>query len=189
MRALVCFDPAETAMKIRSITDAENLVELIFCLNKNQCFKSWFGVAADNATRLALALYGRVPVLPRSLFLNLADLDMGERTYQGKACKIWGDTNFVRRHGFSSFTCGNQSHANIAPFLGICPHLVSQTRKDDMLREWRLHTNPSVSTIQRIVFEVAKACRYVHSLGIIFCYDYFTVIPHLHLHPCQTKLI
>ncbi|KIL57339.1 hypothetical protein M378DRAFT_395865 [Amanita muscaria Koide BX008] len=32
IRALVCFDPTETAMKVRSITDAENLVELIFCV-------------------------------------------------------------------------------------------------------------------------------------------------------------
>ncbi|KIL61644.1 hypothetical protein M378DRAFT_166589 [Amanita muscaria Koide BX008] len=31
MRALVRFDATETAMKIRSMTDAENLVELIFC--------------------------------------------------------------------------------------------------------------------------------------------------------------
>ena len=32
MRMLVRFDPIETAMKIRSIVDAQNLVELIFCV-------------------------------------------------------------------------------------------------------------------------------------------------------------
>ncbi|KIL64571.1 hypothetical protein M378DRAFT_163021 [Amanita muscaria Koide BX008] len=33
VRALVHFDPTETAMKIRSITDAQNLIELIFCVS------------------------------------------------------------------------------------------------------------------------------------------------------------
>ncbi|KIL55177.1 hypothetical protein M378DRAFT_173820 [Amanita muscaria Koide BX008] len=32
VRALVRFDPTETAMKVRSIADAQNLVELIFCV-------------------------------------------------------------------------------------------------------------------------------------------------------------
>jgi hypothetical protein len=32
MRALVRFDPTETAMKLSSITDAQNLIELIFCV-------------------------------------------------------------------------------------------------------------------------------------------------------------
>ena len=32
VRALVRFDPIETAMKIRSISDARNLVELILCV-------------------------------------------------------------------------------------------------------------------------------------------------------------
>ena len=32
VRALVRFDPTETAMKVRSITDAQNLVDLIFCV-------------------------------------------------------------------------------------------------------------------------------------------------------------
>ncbi|KIL56637.1 hypothetical protein M378DRAFT_172527 [Amanita muscaria Koide BX008] len=32
VRALIRFDPTETAMKVRSITDAQNLIELIFCV-------------------------------------------------------------------------------------------------------------------------------------------------------------
>ena len=32
VRALVRFDPTETAMKVRSMTDGQNLVELIFCV-------------------------------------------------------------------------------------------------------------------------------------------------------------
>ena len=32
IRALIHFDPTETAMKVRSITDAQNLLELIFCV-------------------------------------------------------------------------------------------------------------------------------------------------------------
>ena len=32
VRALVHFDPSETAMQVRSIADAQNLVDLIFCV-------------------------------------------------------------------------------------------------------------------------------------------------------------
>ncbi|KAM6503522.1 hypothetical protein JOM56_000465 [Amanita muscaria] len=95
MRALVLFDPIETAMKIRLITDAQNIIDLIFCLNKNKCFESWFGAAAHHATRLAVAIYGRVPLLPRPLFLNSADLDRHEETYQEKAVRIWDNNHSV----------------------------------------------------------------------------------------------
>jgi hypothetical protein len=61
-----------------------------------ECFKSWFGAAADNAIRLEIAIYGRVPVLPRSLFLNSADLDRDERTYEGKAVGICDIYSYIQ---------------------------------------------------------------------------------------------
>ncbi|KIL63122.1 hypothetical protein M378DRAFT_728741 [Amanita muscaria Koide BX008] len=155
VRALVHFDPTETAMKVRSITDAQDLIELIFCLNKKQCFKSWFGAAAHNATRLALAIYGRVPLLPRSLFLNSAALDVDKRTYQGKAVRIWSNVDYVRQECFDAFVLGNLSH-NIVPLLGLCclqrsMIWVLPLPEDAKLEEWRKNTSPSVSKIHQIV--------------------------------------
>ncbi|KAM6493161.1 Protein kinase-like domain containing protein [Amanita muscaria] len=164
-------------MKIRSITDAQNLVELIFCLNKNECFKSWFGVVADNATRLAVAIYGRVPLLPRSLFLNSADLDRDEETYQGKAVKICNPSASFKQKCFDAYMWGSLSHGNMGPLLGICSfqwHLVEVFALPDSsaVDAWRRSINPSVSKIQQIFFEIAKAIQYIHSLGIMLSYPF-----------------
>ncbi|KAM6493171.1 hypothetical protein JOM56_011305 [Amanita muscaria] len=118
MRALVRFNPAETAMKIRMITDAQNLIELIFCLNKNECFTSWFGAVADNATRLAVAIYGRVPLLPLSLFLNSADLDRDEATYQGMVVMMWNlEGSFKVSILWSYCTLSGSNHPMTAKML------------------------------------------------------------------------
>ncbi|KIL55684.1 hypothetical protein M378DRAFT_173426 [Amanita muscaria Koide BX008] len=173
VRALIRFNPTETAMKVLSMTDAQNLLELIFCLNKKECFKSWFGAAAHNATLLALAIYGRVPVLPRSLFLNNTEFDADNETYQGKAVTIWGP-NTVWRDCFNAFMWSNLSHGSLVPCLGICFKegivIASALPEDEMLNNWRRGSNPSVSQIQQIIFEVAKAIQYVHSLGIRISY-------------------
>ncbi|KAM6501591.1 hypothetical protein JOM56_001568 [Amanita muscaria] len=173
VRALVHFDPIETAMKVRSITDAQNLIELISCLNKNQCLKSWFGAVAHNATRLVLAIYGRVPLVPRSLFLNSSDLDLvANPTYQGKAVDIWFSNGSIQEECFDAFVRGNLSHGNMRPLLGLgsfqsCMRQILPLLGNDTLRRWRQSSNPSVSQIQQIVFEVANAIQYVHSLGIV----------------------
>ncbi|KAM6492945.1 hypothetical protein JOM56_011079 [Amanita muscaria] len=156
VRALIRFDPTETAMKVRSIMDAQNLVELIFCLNRKQCFKSWFGAAAHNATRLALAIYGRMPLLPRSLFLNNADLDRNQMTYQGRAVKMWNSNVSVWRECFDAFMWGNLSHRSMVPCLGICfqSHIVivSPSPENEMLNNWRWSSNQiPVSKIQQTV--------------------------------------
>ncbi|KAM6490291.1 hypothetical protein JOM56_014268 [Amanita muscaria] len=87
---------------------------------------------------------------------------------------MWSGGPSVRAHYFDSFIWGNLSHTYMAPFFGIYTHryhmvhiTISQAQKNRILCDWQLRTNPSVSN-QRIVFEVAKALQYVHSLGIIF---------------------
>ncbi|KIL59720.1 hypothetical protein M378DRAFT_997914 [Amanita muscaria Koide BX008] len=143
-------------MKVRSITDAQNLIELIFSLNKNQCLKSWFGALAHNATRLVLAIYGRVPLLPRSLFLNSSDLDLIEETYQGKAVDIWAETPSVEQECLDAFVWTNLSHGNMGPLLGLgffqsWTFRVLPSIENGTLRKWRKSSNPSVSKIQQIV--------------------------------------
>ncbi|KIL58438.1 hypothetical protein M378DRAFT_317348 [Amanita muscaria Koide BX008] len=157
VRALVRFDPTETATKVRALTDAQNLVDLICYLNKKECFKSWFGPAAYNATRrLALEICGRVPLLPRSLFLNVADLDADKFTYQGKAFEIWSSSRTIYEQFVDEIVLRSLSHDNIAPYLGICADmpdiwLISPESENGTLREWRQSINPSVSKIQQIV--------------------------------------
>ncbi|KAM6492943.1 hypothetical protein JOM56_011077, partial [Amanita muscaria] len=196
MRALVRFDPTETATKVRALTDAQNLVDLICYLNKKECFKSWFGPAAHNATRLALEICGRVPLLPQSLFLNTAGLDTDKSTYQGRDVEIWPSSRTVYEQFFDEFVLRSLSHDNIAPYLGICTdmtdiRLISLKSENGTLHEWRQSINPSVSRIQQIVFEVAKAIQYVHSLGLVFRSrsGFSAVVSHLHQQSCQIELI
>ncbi|KAM6491083.1 hypothetical protein JOM56_013322 [Amanita muscaria] len=174
VRALIRFDPTETAMKVRSMTDAQNLTELIFCLNKKECFTSWFGAAAHNATRLALTIYGRIPVLPRSLFLNSAHVDENQGTYQGKAIGVCIHKNSIWRDCVSAFMWGNLSHASIVPCLGISFQSDIATVSPSPEAEWRWSSNHSVSKIQQIIFEVAKVIQYIHSLGIALGYRFDT---------------
>ncbi|KAM6497629.1 hypothetical protein JOM56_005577 [Amanita muscaria] len=67
--SLLRFDRAEIAMRLRSILDAQNLVDVIDELINNEYFCSDYSADIScNAVRLALEIYSRVPVLPRSLF-------------------------------------------------------------------------------------------------------------------------
>ncbi|KIL60746.1 hypothetical protein M378DRAFT_906077 [Amanita muscaria Koide BX008] len=62
--SLLRFDRAEIAMKLRSILDAQSLMDII---DKYFCSDYTPGISRS-AVRLALEIYARVPVLPRSLF-------------------------------------------------------------------------------------------------------------------------
>ncbi|KIL62942.1 hypothetical protein M378DRAFT_12463 [Amanita muscaria Koide BX008] len=98
VRALVRFDPTEIAMKVRSITDAQNLFDLIFCLKKNDCFNSWFGARASVATR--------------------ADSDKVKGQYQGKAVKTGYDVNSVWGY-VNALVWASLSHSNVAPLFEL----------------------------------------------------------------------
>ncbi|KIL61645.1 hypothetical protein M378DRAFT_847082 [Amanita muscaria Koide BX008] len=49
---------------------------------------------------------------------------------------------------------------------------ISPPPKNATLVEWRQSTHPCISQIQQIVFEVAKAIQYVHSLDIIITHRF-----------------
>ncbi|KAM6493168.1 hypothetical protein JOM56_011302 [Amanita muscaria] len=73
---------------------------------------------------------------------------------------------------------GSLSHGNMGPLLGICSFEsdiveVFALPRNSWLGEWRKRTNPSVSKIQQIFFEVAKAFQYIHSLGIVLGYSLY----------------
>ncbi|KIL65424.1 hypothetical protein M378DRAFT_528230 [Amanita muscaria Koide BX008] len=78
---------------------------------------------------------------------------------------------------FEAFIWGNLSHGNMRPLLGLGPfqsyvRRVSPLQENSTLRRWRESSNPSASKMQQIVFQVANAIQYVHSLGIAI-YPYF----------------
>ncbi|KIL67189.1 hypothetical protein M378DRAFT_296448 [Amanita muscaria Koide BX008] len=71
MSSLLAFDYAETVARVRTVSDAQKLIDLIDLLTNNECFLSQCGRdAACKAVRLASEIFSRVPHLPPSLFLN-----------------------------------------------------------------------------------------------------------------------
>ncbi|KIL60401.1 hypothetical protein M378DRAFT_920186 [Amanita muscaria Koide BX008] len=65
MSSLLAFDYAETAARVRSVSDAQKLIDLIDLLNNNESFLSQCGPdAARKAVHLASNIYARVPILP-----------------------------------------------------------------------------------------------------------------------------
>ncbi|KAM6499295.1 hypothetical protein JOM56_004803 [Amanita muscaria] len=71
MSSLLAFDYAETAARVRSVYDAQKLIDLIDLLNNNKSFLRQCGPdAARKAVHLASKVFARVPILPLSPFLN-----------------------------------------------------------------------------------------------------------------------
>ncbi|KIL65364.1 hypothetical protein M378DRAFT_10767 [Amanita muscaria Koide BX008] len=71
MSSLLAFDHAETAARVRSVTDAQKLVDLINLLINDETFLSQCGRdAACKAALLVSEIYSRVSLLPRSGFLS-----------------------------------------------------------------------------------------------------------------------
>ncbi|KIL66784.1 hypothetical protein M378DRAFT_160284 [Amanita muscaria Koide BX008] len=71
MRSLLRFDYAEIAKRVCSVADAQILMDFIDSLTNDSYFLTQcVPDTARQATCLALEIHARVPVLPRSLFLN-----------------------------------------------------------------------------------------------------------------------
>ncbi|KAM6499598.1 hypothetical protein JOM56_005106 [Amanita muscaria] len=73
MSSLLAFDAAETAARVRSVTDAQKLIDIIDSLTNNESLLSHCsqrGHAARKACLLVSEIFARVPVLPQSLFWN-----------------------------------------------------------------------------------------------------------------------
>ncbi|KIL57328.1 hypothetical protein M378DRAFT_395817 [Amanita muscaria Koide BX008] len=71
MSSLLSFDCAETAARVRSVSDAQNLIDFIDLLTNNESFLDLFGPDARcKAAYLASEIFARVPVIPWSYFWN-----------------------------------------------------------------------------------------------------------------------
>ncbi|KIL61749.1 hypothetical protein M378DRAFT_166528 [Amanita muscaria Koide BX008] len=71
MLSLLVFDYAEIMARVRTVSDAQKLIDLIDLLTNNECILSQCDPdAVCKAVSLASEIFARVPLLPQSLFLN-----------------------------------------------------------------------------------------------------------------------
>ncbi|KIL58857.1 hypothetical protein M378DRAFT_292189 [Amanita muscaria Koide BX008] len=65
--SLLAFDHSETARRVRSVSDAQNLIDLVELLVNDRSFLDKCGPdAARKAAYLASDIFARIPLLPRS---------------------------------------------------------------------------------------------------------------------------
>ncbi|KIL58350.1 hypothetical protein M378DRAFT_319441 [Amanita muscaria Koide BX008] len=69
--SLLAFDCSETARRVRSVSDAQKLIDIVDLTINNRSFLRECGPeAVCKAAHLASEIFARVPLLPESLFLN-----------------------------------------------------------------------------------------------------------------------
>ncbi|KIL60410.1 hypothetical protein M378DRAFT_168146 [Amanita muscaria Koide BX008] len=161
MSSLLAFDYAETAARVRSISDAQKLIDLIVLLNNNECFLSQCGPdAARKAAHLASNIFAKVPILPLS-FLNRP----------ARHSTFLGDT--------LEFICQNVLISNILDHNYILPVYKIYDMRNQLqvgfgnvneqtepMNEWLARSSPTFLTRTRIMLEIARSIRYIHSMDI-----------------------
>ncbi|KIL56081.1 hypothetical protein M378DRAFT_173013 [Amanita muscaria Koide BX008] len=71
MLSLLVFDHAEIVARVRTVSDAQKLIDLIDLLTNDECILSQCDPdVVCKAAGLASEIFARVPLLPQSLFLN-----------------------------------------------------------------------------------------------------------------------
>ncbi|KIL58953.1 hypothetical protein M378DRAFT_169930 [Amanita muscaria Koide BX008] len=171
MSAVLSFDCAETVMRVRSLSDAHKLVDLLdYVIHAENALRP---DARLKASLLALKVFARVPIVPLSHFLNRSDIPYDftstNRTFH---IEIPSQTLFANRildHRYINPVSG----VNEANSLTMC------------LWQHMLRTLTSETRIQ-IMFQLAKAIQYLHSMGVVLDYRQFrlhNVVLDSHLCP------
>ncbi|KAM6496427.1 hypothetical protein JOM56_009133 [Amanita muscaria] len=156
VRSVLCFDYAEIAAKVLSVADAQELVDII-----------------DRATRLALKLFAKAPVLPRSLFLEMEDsFDFGNPNVSPS-----GSMEALLR---SAFMVRILDRNFCVSSFRICKEAENFRFWDTnyikgSIKEWREWSKPRSVTRLKAMLAVAKAFQYFHSLGIVLDHEHLSL--------------
>ncbi|KIL59231.1 hypothetical protein M378DRAFT_14939 [Amanita muscaria Koide BX008] len=167
MSSLLAFDSAETATRVRSVVEAQKLIDSIDLLIHNQTFLSHCGRnAACKAALLASEIYSKVPLLPRPVFLNgptqrcdwLLQND-GLSNLEASLC--------------STFLSRILDHDYIIPYLWIYQGdelkfvYGNVNEEHEPVDKWLARSRPNFVARIRVMLAVAKAIRYIHSMDVV----------------------
>ncbi|KIL70928.1 hypothetical protein M378DRAFT_155877 [Amanita muscaria Koide BX008] len=165
MSSLLVFDSSETVARVRSVTDAQKLIDIIDLLTNNQTFLSQCGRdAARKAALLASEIYARVPLLPRSLFENGST-----QQYDGLQDLLIYNLELACQSTFiSRILDHNHVLSELWVYQGdklkyVC---VSETEKKESIEEWLKRSSPNFVARIRVMLEVARTIRYIHSMDV-----------------------
>ncbi|KAM6499313.1 hypothetical protein JOM56_004821 [Amanita muscaria] len=161
MSSLLAFDYAKTAARVRSVSDAQKLIHLIVLLNNNESFLRQCGPdAARKAAHLASKIYARVPILPLSLLNRPA----------GHSAILGFTLEFICQNVLISRIL---DHKYILPVLGIYGKqdelqgsFGNVDEQTELINKWLERSSPNFSTRTRVMLQIARIIRYIHSMDI-----------------------
>lgn len=172
MCTVLYFDCVEIVARIPSLSDAQNLVDVIVDMLDEKHILNRCGPDANRkAILLVLEIYSKMPVLPRSLFLGgSARFDVEKWNCRSSEIEILCQSALIGKILNSEY---------IVPVMRVCEEEGKFTfvggngyeRESLSLRRWRTRACPSFGTVIQVMLEVAMAFRYLHSMGIILHYD------------------
>lgn len=158
-------NPEEIAMKVHSWSEAQQLMDRIdHIVNGKYLLTSLFTAdATRKATKLALEIHTRVPVLPKS-FGSITNADPSHHIPVlcwpcdlEALCRLWLISNFLdHRHIFPAF--GSNSATRVR---GVSDN------NWDPIHSWRQSTDPSSNVIIFVMLNLARAIQYLHSMEIL----------------------
>ncbi|KIL58832.1 hypothetical protein M378DRAFT_170104 [Amanita muscaria Koide BX008] len=178
MSCLLAFDGSDTARRVRSVSDAQKLIDVVDLLINNRSFLRQCGPdVACQAAHLVSEIFARVPLLPESLFLNRPTNNGGWVTI--------GILEVVCQRALISRIL---DHNYILPVLGIEASIDglyfnhgSIYEQYESVDQWLQRSSPNFVTRIRLMVEVARTIRYIHSMDIILDTDFIQSVSFFYL--------
>ncbi|KAM6496468.1 hypothetical protein JOM56_009174 [Amanita muscaria] len=182
MSAVLRFDCAETVMRVRSLSDAQKLVDLLdYVIHANNALDP---DARRKASLLAFQIFARVPIIPLSYLLDGNDKPYHYTLANNRTIhiEILSQTLFASRI---------LDHRYIDPVSDEAKssHISFRVRTgayaNDLARYLSQQSSSSVTKIQ-IMFRLAKAIQYLHSMGVVLDYRFHSLNVVLDSDLCPT---
>ncbi|KAM6502603.1 hypothetical protein JOM56_002580 [Amanita muscaria] len=160
--SILHFNCAEVVAKVRSISDAQRLIDLLVHLVDEKCMLSQYKPdATSKAAQLVLRIFDMIPVLPRSL--NMKDI------YSYDKAGIDGGVYFK----FQKDRCRFVLMWRVLDKNYI--HLDMELQEDSLIPDnvslwynaWLQILPLDSNTVIELVLDVATAIQYFHSMGFM----------------------
>ncbi|KAM6502764.1 hypothetical protein JOM56_002741 [Amanita muscaria] len=171
--SILRFDCAETVVKVRSMSDAQRLVDfLVYLIDEKYILSQYKPNGMSKAAQLVLNIFLWVPILPQSLFLNLKRISHTSEAWLAhvhNACRsalMWRvlDQHYIHLE----ITLQGASLIVGSPDLEV---------------KWQEVLPLESITVIELALEVVRALQYLHSMGVGHCNGFDIKCVHLDLSP------
>ncbi|KAM6490076.1 hypothetical protein JOM56_014488 [Amanita muscaria] len=134
----------------------------------------------SKAVRLVLRIFGRIPVLPQSLFLNVKRITCEKGDIEagiGVSTRIF--LRYARQFKFQKDRCAaaliwrylDKNYIHVE--MELQEHSLIVLNKYPLRsKTWRQTLPLDSNTVIELVLDVARAIQYLHSMGVVYGFDF-----------------